>query len=197
MLRSGLSRYGSTALSSDLAHRYNITTARIYTSCLARALSTSANPPSGKPKSSNWKPRKPNKGGSRPRKDDSDEPNPRKRERTFTEDGKPKLRAYDLTQRLVKLCEEGELNEAIEQLKEMPHDAQDVACWNTIMKHALKDGRYKQAYQLFIEVSLVQFGMVPMGCALPRSYQSVSFYRSSPYTQRFIALFLMPQLRQS
>lgn len=70
-------------------------------------------------------------------------------------ESKPKrrLKPYELTLRLTKLCEEGKMDEAIETLKNMPLDAQNPAVWNTMISHAGRAGRFQLAYQLYIDVS--------------------------------------------
>ncbi|KZV81170.1 hypothetical protein EXIGLDRAFT_844824 [Exidia glandulosa HHB12029] len=79
-----------------------------------------------------------------------------KEKRELTASGLPKLRAYDLTQRLDKKCEEN-LDEAYEELQRMPRDAQDIVSWNTMIWHAMKAARYKLAYQMFVEMKRRSF----------------------------------------
>ncbi|KAI1796320.1 hypothetical protein LXA43DRAFT_880376 [Ganoderma leucocontextum] len=62
------------------------------------------------------------------------------------------LKPYELTLRLTKLCEEGQMDEAIDMLKNMPLDAQNTAVWNTMISQAGRAGRFQLAYQLYIDM---------------------------------------------
>ena len=82
---------------------------------------------------------------------------PRRRDQDITEDGdtqteKRLLKPHVLSARLTSLCEEGKLDEAIDMLKNMPLDAQNVSVWNTLVHHAGRRNRFQLAYQLHIEV---------------------------------------------
>ncbi|KAH7104389.1 hypothetical protein BKA62DRAFT_505821, partial [Auriculariales sp. MPI-PUGE-AT-0066] len=80
-----------------------------------------------------------------------------RKSRELTANGLPKLRAYDLTDRLVKKCKAGLLDDAIETLRNMPRDAQDTVCWNNMILYTMKAGRYKLAYSLFTEMKRRNF----------------------------------------
>lgn len=62
------------------------------------------------------------------------------------------LKPHILSGRLTKLCEEGKLDEAVEMLKNMPLDAQNVSVWSTLVAHAGRQNRFQLAYQLHTEV---------------------------------------------
>ncbi|KAI0081844.1 hypothetical protein K474DRAFT_1613127 [Panus rudis PR-1116 ss-1] len=71
------------------------------------------------------------------------------------------LRPYDLAQRLTKLVEEGQLQEAVDSLKTAPLDAQNVPLWNTMLNHCCNAGKYELAWKLFIDMK--RRGFVPDG----------------------------------
>ncbi|TFK94738.1 hypothetical protein K466DRAFT_475771 [Polyporus arcularius HHB13444] len=62
------------------------------------------------------------------------------------------LKPHVLSGRLTKLCEEGKLDEAVEMLKNMPLDAQNVSVWSTLVAHAGRQNRFQLAYQLHTEM---------------------------------------------
>ncbi|RPD67095.1 hypothetical protein L226DRAFT_452414 [Lentinus tigrinus ALCF2SS1-7] len=62
------------------------------------------------------------------------------------------LKPHVLSGRLTKLCDEGKLDEAVETLKNMPLDAQNVSVWNTLVSHAGRRNRFQLAYQLHTEM---------------------------------------------
>ncbi|KAI0719488.1 hypothetical protein C8T65DRAFT_736436 [Cerioporus squamosus] len=80
----------------------------------------------------------------------------KKHERAAVADGDNKekrlLKPYVLSGRLSKLCEEGKLDEAVEMLKNMPLDAQNVSVWSTLIYHAGRQNRFQLAYQLHTEM---------------------------------------------
>ena len=45
------------------------------------------------------------------------------------------------------------LDEAYDELRRMPRDAQDIVSWNTMIWHAMKAARFKLAYTMYAEVS--------------------------------------------
>ena len=62
---------------------------------------------------------------------------------------------------LKRMCNEGELNGAIERLKTTPRDAQNVAVWNTMISECLSAERYQLSYELFIDVSVLYSPCLP------------------------------------
>jgi len=71
------------------------------------------------------------------------------------------LKPYDLSMQLKRMCNEGELNGAIERLKTTPRDAQNVAVWNTMISECLSAERYQLSYELFIDVSVLYSPCLP------------------------------------
>ena len=63
-----------------------------------------------------------------------------------------KLKPYDLSQRLRALIEKDDYKGAVDLLKNMPLDAQTVSVWNTVIKAAFEEEKYKLAYSLYADV---------------------------------------------
>ncbi|KAI0036723.1 hypothetical protein K488DRAFT_81719 [Vararia minispora EC-137] len=63
-----------------------------------------------------------------------------------------KLEPYDLAQRLVKLCKDGQLDEAVATLKRMPLAAQNIKVWNTLITNVFEAKKYKLAYSLYTDL---------------------------------------------
>ncbi|KAI0921262.1 hypothetical protein AcV7_003496 [Taiwanofungus camphoratus] len=62
------------------------------------------------------------------------------------------LHPHVLSARLIKICDDDQLNTAIDTLKNLPLDAQNVAVWNTLIRETLKAKRYQLAYQLYVDM---------------------------------------------
>lgn len=67
---------------------------------------------------------------------------------------KPKrlLEPHVLSQRIKALCDELQLDAAVDMLKNAPKDAQSTPVWNTLIWEALKAERWNLAYKLYTEV---------------------------------------------
>jgi hypothetical protein len=63
------------------------------------------------------------------------------------------LQPHVLSQRLKKLCEEGQLEAAIDTLKNAPLGAQSTPVWNTLIWEVLKVQRWNLSYKLYTDVS--------------------------------------------
>jgi pentatricopeptide repeat protein len=63
------------------------------------------------------------------------------------------LLPYALSRRLLKLTQEGKLDEAIEVLQTSPNDAKNIKVWNTMIQQCMNARRYKQAFRLYTDVS--------------------------------------------
>jgi hypothetical protein len=63
------------------------------------------------------------------------------------------LTPYDLSRRIEALCVKGDLREAISSVKEAPLDAQNAVVWATLIRSVIANGKYQEAYRLFIDVS--------------------------------------------
>ena len=63
------------------------------------------------------------------------------------------LEPHVLSQRLKKLCEEGQLEAAVDTLKNAPLGAQSTPVWNTLIWEVLKVHRWNLAYKLYTDVS--------------------------------------------
>ena len=62
------------------------------------------------------------------------------------------LEPHMLSQRIKKLCDELQLDAAVEMLKNAPKDAQSTPVWNTLIWEALKAERWNLAYKLYTDV---------------------------------------------
>lgn len=62
------------------------------------------------------------------------------------------LTPYVLSGRLQKLCDDDQLDAAVDMLQNAPLDAQNVPVWNNVIREALIARRSKLAYQLFVDV---------------------------------------------
>lgn len=73
---------------------------------------------------------------------------------TLTRD-QPKrlLEPHILSQRLKKLCEAGQLDAAIDMLKNAATGAQTTPVWNTLIWEVLKAHRWNLSYKLYTDVS--------------------------------------------
>lgn len=65
---------------------------------------------------------------------------------------KKMLDPYVLSKRLQKMCADGNLEAAIETLKNMPRDASSTPVWNMMIWECMKANKYKTAYQLYVEM---------------------------------------------
>ncbi|THV08564.1 hypothetical protein K435DRAFT_825019 [Dendrothele bispora CBS 962.96] len=62
------------------------------------------------------------------------------------------LEPHVLSQRLKKLCDNGQLESAVSMLKNAPRDAQNTPVWNTLIWECMKAGRYQLGYQLYTDM---------------------------------------------
>ncbi|KAF8516865.1 hypothetical protein JB92DRAFT_2908642 [Gautieria morchelliformis] len=62
------------------------------------------------------------------------------------------LTPYDLSQRIETLCMKGDLRGAISSVKEAPLDAQNAVVWATLIRSVITNGKYQEAYRLFIDM---------------------------------------------
>lgn len=70
---------------------------------------------------------------------------------------RPLLEPHVLSQRLKKLCEGGQLEAAIDMLKNAPQGAQTTPVWNTLIWETLKAQRWNLSYKLYTDVSTSNF----------------------------------------
>lgn len=64
----------------------------------------------------------------------------------------PLLTPHMLGRRLMRMCTDGNLDEAVTYLQSMPLDAQNVQVWTILISGALRAERYQLAYRLYIDV---------------------------------------------
>jgi hypothetical protein len=69
-----------------------------------------------------------------------------------SKEGLKLLEPHVLSQRIKKLCDRGNLDDAVSLLKNSPLEAQNTPVWNTLIWETMKLKRYKLAYSLYIDV---------------------------------------------
>ncbi|KAI0347517.1 hypothetical protein BDW22DRAFT_1351965 [Trametopsis cervina] len=62
------------------------------------------------------------------------------------------LRPAVLNSRLLKLCAEGKYDDAVDMLKNAPHDASNAIVWNNMVSEIMKGEKYQLAYQLYTDM---------------------------------------------
>jgi hypothetical protein len=70
---------------------------------------------------------------------------------------RPLLQPYDLSRRLIALCERGDVNLAVTALQRAPRNAQNIKVWNTIIQQCMSAKKYKLAYTVFTDVCIISF----------------------------------------
>lgn len=63
------------------------------------------------------------------------------------------LRPYDLALQLKQLSADGNVDAAVQRLRSVPRDAQNVPAWNTMLSLCMAHKKFQLAYALFIDVS--------------------------------------------
>lgn len=63
------------------------------------------------------------------------------------------LRPYDLALQLKQLSADGNVDAAVQRLRSVPRDAQNVPAWNTMLSLCMSHKKFKLMYTLFIDVS--------------------------------------------
>jgi len=63
------------------------------------------------------------------------------------------LRPYDLALQLKQLSADGNVDAAVQRLRSVPRDAQNVPAWNTMLSLCMAHKKFQLAYSLFIDVS--------------------------------------------
>jgi hypothetical protein len=62
------------------------------------------------------------------------------------------LQPYELSARLVELCEKGDIDLAVATLERAPRNAQNIKVWNTLIQKCMYAKKYKLAYSVFTDV---------------------------------------------
>ena len=65
---------------------------------------------------------------------------------------RPLLQPYELSRRLIALCEQGDVDLAVSALQRAPRNAQNIKVWNTIIQQCMSAKKYKLAYSVFTDV---------------------------------------------
>lgn len=63
------------------------------------------------------------------------------------------LRPYDLALQLKQLSADGNVDAAVQRLRSVPRDAQNVPAWNTMLSLCMAHKKFQLAYTLFVDVS--------------------------------------------
>lgn len=63
------------------------------------------------------------------------------------------LRPYDLALQLKQLSADGDVDAAVQRLRSVPRDAQNVPAWNTMLSLCMAHKKFQLAYGLFVDVS--------------------------------------------
>ncbi|KAI0304021.1 hypothetical protein BC826DRAFT_965446 [Russula brevipes] len=71
----------------------------------------------------------------------------------------PLLQPYQLSNRLIALCEQGDVDLAFKTLQRAPQNAQNIKVWNTLIKRFMIAKKFKLAYNVFTD--LKRRGFVP------------------------------------
>lgn len=80
-----------------------------------------------------------------PRRPGSETPSDGRRKRSL-------LQPYELSKRLIKLCESGDVDLAVTTLQSAPRNAQNIKVWNTLIQQCMEAKKYKLAYSVFTDV---------------------------------------------
>ena len=64
------------------------------------------------------------------------------------------LEPYELSKRLISLCERGDADLAIQMLRTAPRGAQNLKVWNTLIQQCMNAEKYKLAFNVFMDVRL-------------------------------------------
>jgi hypothetical protein len=70
---------------------------------------------------------------------------------SFREEG-PLSETYELSRRLIELCQRGDVDLAVTALQEAPRNAQNIRFWNTIIQQCMKARKFHLAYSVFTDV---------------------------------------------
>jgi hypothetical protein len=93
---------------------------------------------------------------------------------------RPLLEPYQLSNRLIALCERGDVDFAFKTLQRAPQNAQNIKVWNTLIQRFMIAKKYKLAYNVFTDVRYVS-----------RSFFSWTHIQFSPVLLRgFFSFFL-------
>ena len=65
---------------------------------------------------------------------------------------RPHLEPYELSRRLIELCQRGDVDLAVTTLQKAPRNAQNIKVWNTIIQRCMEAKKYNLAYSVFTDV---------------------------------------------
>ncbi|KAH9006750.1 hypothetical protein EDB86DRAFT_2793520 [Lactarius hatsudake] len=69
------------------------------------------------------------------------------------------LQPYELSKRLIAICEQGDVDLAVNILQHAPKNAQNVKVWNTLIQKCMDAEKYKLAFHVFVDMK--RRGFVP------------------------------------
>ncbi|KAH9045338.1 hypothetical protein EDB85DRAFT_19970 [Lactarius pseudohatsudake] len=130
-------------------------TSRLYPRALSRAFNTSNELPPTAPPTKHRPPPSPRAPNSTYSADAS------KRPQTVQPQSKQRhiLQPYELSRRLIALCEQGDVDLALHMLQHTPKNAQNVKVWNTLIQKCMEAEKYKLAFFVFADMK--RRGFVP------------------------------------
>ncbi|KAH9179623.1 hypothetical protein EDB89DRAFT_1877476 [Lactarius sanguifluus] len=62
------------------------------------------------------------------------------------------LQPYELSKRLIAICERGDVDTAVHMLQRAPKNAQNVKVWNTLIQKCMDAEKYKLAFRVFVDM---------------------------------------------
>jgi hypothetical protein len=65
------------------------------------------------------------------------------------------LKPFEVVERVNVLLNEGRLDAAISMVENLPADTVNVVVWNCLISAAIKGARYKLAFELYYDVSIL------------------------------------------
>ena len=65
---------------------------------------------------------------------------------------RPLLEPYELSRRVIALCQRGDVDLAVAALQKAPRNAQNIKVWNTIIQQCMEARKFNLAYSVFTDV---------------------------------------------
>jgi pentatricopeptide repeat protein len=62
------------------------------------------------------------------------------------------LEPYELSRRVIALCQRGDVDLAVTALQKAPRNAQNIKVWNTIIQQCMEARKFNLAYSVFTDV---------------------------------------------
>jgi hypothetical protein len=65
------------------------------------------------------------------------------------------LQPYELSRRIIAVCQRGDVDLAVTSLQKAPRNAQNIKVWNTVIQQCMSAKKYKLAYSVFTDVCVI------------------------------------------